>query len=96
MTEQRTMSAREALELIEANLKRLVWPREFFPDERHYLRVVSAALCEREALRKACEAFAQWRTPTARDWDNGAIRDEFNALQQQARAALALAKEGQA
>jgi len=49
---------------------------------------------EREALKKACEAFAQWRTPTARDWDNGAIRDEFNALQQQARDALPQVKVG--
>jgi len=52
-------------------------------------REAKALLDEREALQKACEAFAQWATPTARDWDNGAIRDEFNALQQRARAALA-------
>ena len=29
----------------------------------------------------------RWRTPTVKDWENGAVRDELAALQQRARAA---------
>ena len=34
--------------------------------------------------------FANWRRPSKRDWDNGAVQDEFDSMQKQARLALVM------
>ena len=89
MTEQHAMSAREALDYLVETLQTQCATYQFDGVLPCAIPILTAALDERERLRRACEAFAQWQRPAARDWDNGAIRDEFNALQQQARDAPA-------
>lgn len=70
----------------------------------HYLSTFKAEIVDRhnghvaqraaereraERLEKALLKFAYWTRPSARDWENGGIRDEFYAMQKAARAALA-------
>lgn len=43
-------------------------------------------------LVAACEALVKFRRPTKRDWDNGAVRDEFDAIVEAAKDALKKAK----
>lgn len=52
------------------------------------LEAATLGLCV-AALEKALGAFSQWRRPTAADWANGATQNEFDAMQNLARAALA-------
>ena len=34
--------------------------------------------------------FANWRRPSKRDWNNGAVQDEFDSMQKKARLALVM------
>lgn len=44
------------------------------------------------ALYEALEAWVKWRRPSARDWQNGAVQDEFDELQRKAALALLAAR----
>lgn len=49
-----------------------------------------------ERMDGVLKTFEQWRKPTNRDWNNGAVRDEFDKLQRAAREALKHMDEEQA
>lgn len=50
---------------------------------------------QRDEMLAALTAFANWRMPTVRDWECGALRDEFKRMQRTARAVIAKATGAQ-
>ena len=54
------------------------------------------ALREREGMvmvpREFLHDFTSWARPSKRDWENAAVRDEFDSMQEKARRLLAAAE----
>lgn len=64
-------------------------------ESSHYLPLGEAEwyarlFCASEAMMAACKLLADFARPTKRDWENGALRDEFDAMRKAAIEAVAL------
>lgn len=63
------------------------------PDFRRLRRVEAPEPGERERLAGFLREFSEWRRPTARDWENGAVRSEFDEFQSRAANLLRTEKQ---
>ena len=61
--------------------------------ERDLLAAIQRLQQQHDDLLAAAQQFVAWARPTARDWENGAVRDEFDMLKNRTRAAIAKATE---
>lgn len=57
---------------------------------------LEAAERELAGCREALQRFSTWRRPTKQDWENGAVQNEFDNMQREAREALNAASKAKA